>query len=82
MRNFGFRALKSLLIYAFSFLVFILPAAAAEKVVLQLAWDHQFQFAGYYAALWRGFYAEAGYDVDIRSRLRPDGTFYNVAREV
>jgi hypothetical protein len=25
-------------------------AIAAEKVSLQLRWDHQFQFAGYYAA--------------------------------
>lgn len=38
----------------------------AEKVVLQLRWLHQFQFAGYYAALEKGYYARAGLDVEIR----------------
>lgn len=36
-----------------------------DKVVLQLKWKHQFQFAGYYAALEKGFYREAGLDVTI-----------------
>jgi len=34
-------------------------------VTLQLKWKHQFQFAGYYAALEKGFYKEAGLDVQI-----------------
>ena len=38
-----------------------------EHVVLQLKWKHQFQFAGFYAALKQGYYAEAGMDVDIRA---------------
>ena len=46
---------------------------AQEKVVLQLRWDHQAQFAGYYAALWEGFYADAGLDVEIRSAFTEDG---------
>lgn len=33
--------------------------------MLQLAWKHQFQFAGYYAALHRGYYREAGLDVKL-----------------
>jgi class 3 adenylate cyclase/ABC-type nitrate/sulfonate/bicarbonate transport system substrate-binding protein len=41
-------------------------AAALEQVSLQLKWKHQFQFAGYYAALEQGFYREAGFDVTIR----------------
>ncbi|MBY0338758.1 MAG: ABC transporter substrate-binding protein, partial [Acetobacteraceae bacterium] len=48
-------------------------ASAREQVVLQLQWDHQFQFAGYYAALWRGFYREAGFEVEIRSAFPADG---------
>ncbi len=36
-----------------------------EPVALQLAWKHQFQFAGYYAALHKGFYEQAGLDVTI-----------------
>lgn len=42
------------------------PAAALDQVSLQLKWKHQFQFAGYYAALERGFYRDAGLDVTIR----------------
>ncbi len=40
-------------------------AASAEEVTLQLKWKHQFQFAGYYAAKEKGFYQEAGLDVNI-----------------
>ena len=32
---------------------------------LQLKWRHQFQFAGFYAALEKGYYREAGFDVTI-----------------
>ncbi|MBC3863792.1 diguanylate cyclase [Undibacterium jejuense] len=39
---------------------------ALEKVSLQLKWTHEFQFAGYYAAKEKGFYQQAGLDVDIR----------------
>jgi two-component system, cell cycle sensor histidine kinase and response regulator CckA len=37
-----------------------------ERVRLQLKWRHQFQFAGYYAALEKGFYREAGLEVELR----------------
>lgn len=39
-----------------------------EKVVLQLKWRHQFQFAGYYAAKELGYYADEGLEVEIRER--------------
>lgn len=45
------------------------PATAeqpASEIVLQLKWFHQFNFAGFYAALEKGYYAEVGLDVDIR----------------
>lgn len=42
------------------------PAHALEKVSIQLKWLHHYQFAGYYAALEKGFYKEAGLDVTIR----------------
>ena len=35
------------------------------SIKLQLKWRHQFQFAGYYAALEKGFYEQAGLDVSI-----------------
>lgn len=44
-----------------------LPALAApDKVALQLKWRHQFQFAGYYMAKEKGYYRDAGLEVDIR----------------
>lgn len=36
-----------------------------QKISLQLKWRHQFQFAGYYAAVAKGFYREVGLDVEI-----------------
>ncbi len=39
-----------------------------ETVTVQLKWKHQFQFAGYYAAKARGFYAREGLDVTLRER--------------
>lgn len=53
-----------------------LPGNAASlpeqrHVRLQLKWTHLFQFAGYYAAQKKGFYSEAGIDVEIIEG-RPD----------
>ncbi len=39
---------------------------AATKVTLQLKWVTQAQFAGYYAALEKGYYDKAGLDVTIK----------------
>ena len=36
-----------------------------QPITVQLKWAHQFQFAGYYAALHQGFYEEAGLDVTL-----------------
>ncbi|MGB6019779.1 MAG: PAS domain-containing protein [Sulfurimonadaceae bacterium] len=44
----------------------LFSAQDLEKVTLQLQWYHQFQFAGYYIAKEKGFYKEAGLDVEIR----------------
>ena len=39
--------------------------ADTSKINLQLKWHHQFQFAGYYAAQAKGYYKDAGLDVNI-----------------
>ena len=39
---------------------------AATKVTLQLKWVTQAQFAGYYAALEKGYYKQQGLDVTIK----------------
>jgi diguanylate cyclase (GGDEF)-like protein len=52
------------------FMLFLLLAVslfgAPEKVSLQLLWKNQFQFAGFYIAKEKGFYADAGLDVEIK----------------
>ncbi len=54
-------------VLSFCFVLFGLQAAAGlDQISLQLKWKHQFQFAGYYAALEQGFYRDAGLDVTIR----------------
>lgn len=65
------RLSHSVLVAATAFL-FAANAQAREKVTLQLLWDHQFQFAGFYAAQWLGYYEEAGLEVDIRPGVTPD----------
>ncbi|MCY2993694.1 MAG: ABC transporter substrate-binding protein [Planctomycetota bacterium] len=39
--------------------------ASLERVRLQLKWVHKFQFAGFYAAADKGYYREAGLEVEI-----------------
>lgn len=61
---------RALALGALAFLLLSAPALADggkmhDKVRLQLKWRHQFQFAGYYAALEQGYYREAGLDVEI-----------------
>ncbi len=44
----------------------VVYAASPEPVTLQLKWRHQFQFAGYYVAVHRGFYRDEGLAVTLR----------------
>ncbi len=62
-----------LLLSLFAFLVFLnlnLEAEAQQSanlkdVRLQLKWKHQFQFAGYYAAIEKGYYTEEGINTQL-----------------
>jgi len=42
------------------------PKVQAEKMVFMTSWTAQAQFAGYYVAYEKGYYKEAGVDVEIR----------------
>ena len=68
----------------FALLFAVLPAAASAetKLVLQLHREPQFEFAGYYAALWQGFYQAAGLDVEIKPGTSPGATQIDPVREV
>jgi len=56
--------------------------AAADTLVLQLHGPAQFRFAGYYAALWQGYYRDAGLDVEIKPGAGPGEAALDPAREV
>lgn len=54
--------------FVFIFLSFltILSSKPLDKVSLQLQYFHQFQFAGYYMAKEKGFYKEAGFELEFK----------------
>ena len=61
---------RLLLVFGLALLALALPsiggaAPRLDRVSLQLKWKHQFQFAGYYAAVEKGFYRDAGLDVTL-----------------
>ncbi|WP_411272922.1 ATP-binding protein [Daejeonella sp.] len=62
------KQISRLLIYAGILCSCVFPytkvnAQESDKIRLQLKWNHQFQFAGYYAAPQKGFFKQAGLDV-------------------
>jgi diguanylate cyclase (GGDEF)-like protein len=48
------------------------PGESLRPVTLQLKWKHQFQFAGYYAAIARGYYRDAGLEVKLAESAGED----------
>jgi len=60
MSSCGSRKGVALLLGAF---LYATSVFGAESVVLQLKWRHQFQFAGYYAAVEKGYFADADLEV-------------------
>jgi len=53
-----------------------------QVVKIQLRWDNQFQFAGYYAADWQGYYAEEGIKIEIIPAIRSDQSIVSSIEEV
>lgn len=54
--------LKLLFILFFSTLLL----ASTQKISIQLEWKHQFEFAGFYAAIEKGYYKDIGLEVELR----------------
>jgi PAS domain S-box-containing protein len=75
-RRLSFTNIFSILCYSLIFSFISISASDAkqpaafnrkfDRVILQLKWTHQFNFAGYYAAVEKGFYREAGLEVTIK----------------
>jgi diguanylate cyclase (GGDEF)-like protein/PAS domain S-box-containing protein len=53
-------------VFLFLILIQTFDVWAKENIVLQLKWQHAYQFAGYYAAQVLGYYREEGLNVKIR----------------
>ena len=64
--------------------LFTLPrtGGAADVVTLQLSGPATFEFAGYYAAMWQGYYRDAGLDVTIKPSGLRDQAPIDPVREV
>lgn len=68
-------------ILSLSFLILftIVPLAfATDTITVQLKWLHQFQFAGYYAAIEKGYYKVAGMDVRLVEAQKGQGPIETV----
>ncbi|MEX0614701.1 MAG: ABC transporter substrate-binding protein, partial [Methylophaga sp.] len=64
-------------------LLLIAPAQAdeanPETVTLKLKWQHQFQFAGFYAAQANGYYADENLEVIIEARDKRENVIETIA---
>ena len=49
-----------------------LVSQSSELVKINLGWSHQFQFAGYYAALEKGYFLDEGLNVELVSEIKED----------
>jgi len=58
--------------FALLILIFAVSSSYGDntKITLQLKWYHQYQFAGYYMALHKGFYKDEGLDVEIKEVVK------------
>lgn len=63
--SFGLVAIIAVMLQAGAGLRAAEASGAPEHVRLQLKWRHQFQFAGYYAAVQQGYYRDAGLEVEL-----------------
>ena len=58
--------MKSFLSLLVTSILFTLTLSANKKISLQLLWKHQFEFAGFYIAKEKGFYADVGLEVTLK----------------
>ncbi len=73
-RFFLFPNLRALACIAAAALPLITHAADKTRVVMQLDWIYNAQFAGLYQAIEQGYFAEAGLEVELREVARNQAT--------
>lgn len=56
----------SFLLLLVPFILFARESAQLEQLSIRLLWLHQFEFAGFYTALERGYYKDVGIDLEIK----------------
>ncbi len=74
----GWVYISLLLLYSAS----VFAKDSQQAFTLQLKWEHEFQFAGYYAAKWQGYYKDAGLDITILPASTPSGKIVNPQEEL
>jgi len=57
--------IKTIVIIGIYFTSLYAKEVELEHISVQLQWKHQFEFAGFYAAIEKGFYKEVGLDVEL-----------------
>lgn len=78
----GFKLFSLILLTVFLLQYTMAFGDEKEKIVLQLRWNNQFQFAGYYASKWLGYYEEEGLEVEIRSAFTDADKILYATKEV
>ena len=74
--------LRWMLIFTIVILHPVKAWASGSTLIVQLPWDHQFQFAGFYQALWQGFYKDAGIHVEISNGFNDEGKIINAIKAI
>lgn len=65
--------LAPLLFFLFSVLT-LWAEPTVQKVSLQLPWKHQFEYAGYYAAIKKGYYRDLGLELNLKEYTHQSGS--------
>lgn len=78
LRWFGSTTIPLVCAFGIMLMAVAFDTSAADRVTLQLKWLHQAQFAGFYVALEKGFYADENLDV----ALIPGGNKVDIAQSL
>ena len=76
------RLLAPILLVALAPVLSARADTASDTIVLQLSGPAEFEYAGYFAALWQGYYKDAGITVEIRPGSAPGQGNVDPAHEV